>query len=559
MTQAQPHKVSADHGIAATLELYGVDYAFGMRVIEEADPEITKPLVIHYESSAGLMAHAYARVSGKPGIVTVNRPGTPNMIMGLHEAWQSSVPLILLMDGVAPNLIGKNSIYEVDAPAMVEPVTKAIIDAPGTASYPEALRKAFRIATSGRPRPVGLHLIPDIGEQHPQDVDVFAEPAFTHYPSFRALPDPTLIEQAAELLSRAERPCIVAGGGVILSRAWDALRDLAERTQFPVATTISGKGAFDERHPLAAGATGAIQGGRYGRGRIADQIVKESDVVLLVGTRTNQMATTAWTVPDPRAKIIHIDVDPDEIGRNYTTSIGIVADARLALEALRAALSDFHPTANRTGQIKAALEEWTRDTEPFATSEQAPIHPGRLIGEISRLIGPNTMIVSDGSSPFMWASSHFFVGAGTTFLSPRGTGAIGTGLPMAMGAKLGAPGMDVICLEGDGGLMCGVLAEIETAAHYGIGVTTVVFNNGTLGHERFNMHAAHTYMDFSPGLDFAAVARGLRCDAIRVERPDQIRAALEQGVAAGRQGRPTLIDVVLHPAQYLRMPNGTGG
>lgn len=551
-------RVPANRAIAETLALYDVKYTFGMRILEEADPAVTQPVLIHYESTAGLMGHGYARVSGKPAIVTLNRAGTANMVMGLHEPWQSSVPLILLMEGVSPAVAGKNALYESDYKGMMAPVTKAIIDAPTLASYPESLRKAFRAATTGRPRPVALHLIPagGRGAGSDQEVEVFAEPTFARYPALRTPPDPALIEQAAQLLGHAERPCIVAGGGVILSRAWDELRELAELTRFPVATTISGKGAFDERHPLAVGCTGNVQGGPYGRGRIAEQIVKESDVVLLVGTRTNQMATNAWTLPDPNSAIIHIDVDPEEIGRNYTTQVGILGDAKLSLSALRGAMSDFTPKSDRTPQIRSLLDQWVEDNSPFAHSDQVPVHPARLVDEISQFVGPSTMVVSDGSSPFMWASSHFLVSAGTTFISPRGTGAIGTGFPMALGAKLAAPDMDVICLEGDGGIMCGILSELETAAHYNIGVTTVVFNNGTLGHERWNMHAAQEYMDFSEGIDFAMVARGLRCEGIRVERPEELRPALERGIEAGRAGKPTLIDVVIHPTQYLRNPNG---
>jgi acetolactate synthase-1/2/3 large subunit len=203
------------------------------------------------------------------------------------------------------------------------------------------------------------------------------------------------------------------------------------------------------------------------------------------------------------------------------------------------------------------MDEWEEDNQGFALSEQVPIHPARLVHEITKLAGPNTLLVSDCSSPFMWASSHFLVPAGPTFLSPRGTGAIGTGLPMALGAKLAAPDKDVICLEGDGGITCGPLAELETAARCRIGVTTIVFNNARLGHERHNMWGSPAeYMDFLPDIDFATVARGLRCEGIRVEQPGDLWPAIERGVKAGREGVPTLIDVVLNPWQYLREQEG---
>lgn len=552
-------RVPVGKGLTETLGLYDVRYAFGMKVYQEMVPDVTMPICIHHETSAALMAYGYARISGKPGVVTLNRAGTANVAMGMHEAWQSSVPLIVLMDGVAPSLVGKHSTYEHDTAGAVRTFSKAIIDAWRVESYPEQLRKAFRIATTGRPGPVVLNMRAGSGAGPAEEIEVYAEPEFARYPARRPLPDPQLISRAAELLAQGARPAIVAGGGIYLSRAWDELRELAELTQLPVATTISGKGAFDEHHPLAAGAIGDIQGGRYGRGRVAAQVVRDSDVVLLVGTRTNQMATNSWTVPDPSSTLIHIDIEPENIGRNYRTDLGIVADAKLALRALVDALkgASFQPRASRTDEIRRLLDEWAEDSSPFVQSDQVPIHPGRLVAEVSRLVGPQTILVSDGSSPFMWASSHILVSAGPAYISPRGTGAIGTGLPMALGAKMAAPDKDVICFEGDGGIMCGILAELETAARYKIGVTTVVFNNGTLGHERWVTSGPQAKaLDFLPGIDFAMVARGLKCEGIRVERPEEIRPALEQGVQNGRAGVPTLLDVVIHPDQYLRAPTG---
>jgi acetolactate synthase-1/2/3 large subunit len=468
------------------------------------------------------------------------------------------------MDGMQPSQIGKHSTYEHDTAGAVRTFSKAIIDAWMPESYPEQLRKAFRLATTGRPGPVVLNQRAGAGPPGPKDkeVDIYAEAEFARYPARRTPPDLDVIEQAVEILAQAERPCIVAGGGINLSQAWNELRELVDLTGCPVATTISGKGAIDERHPLAVGAVGDIQGGRYGRGRIAAQVVRESDVVLLVGTRTNQMSTNSWTAPSRDSTIIHIDVEPENVGRNYRTTVGIVADAKLALRALTLALSrtGFSAKSSREPEIKRLLDEWAEDTSTFATSDQVPVHPGRLVAEVAQRVGPETILVSGASSPFMWATSNILVHAGPTFISPRGTGAIGTGLPMALGAKLAAPDKDVICFEGDGGIMCGILGELETAARYGIGVTTVVFNNSTLGHERWNMPGPRgAAMNFLTGIDFAMVARGLRCEGIRVERPEEIAPALDRGIANGREGRPTLIDAVIHPEQYLRMPFGPTG
>jgi acetolactate synthase-1/2/3 large subunit len=546
--------------LADTLALYGVKHVFGMRVYPEIDTSQLRPIVIHHETSAALMAYGYARISGRPGVMTLNRPGTMNVVMGLAEAWNSSVPVIVLMDGLPITSQGKNALYEQDQLGMVGPVSKWIGDVVDLSKAPEMLRQAFRMATTGRPGPVVLNLR-GVGSIVSQDQyvegEVLCEPDYAVYPARRIPPDADQIREAAQLLARAERPCIVAGGGVNLSQAWDALRELAETGTFPVATTISGKGAFPEHHPLAVGPTGGVVGGRLGRGRVATEIVKESDVVLLVGTRTNEMATSRWTVPDPRSTIIQIDVDPTEIGRNYQTELGIIADARLGLEALARQLREdsLPPRVDRTDVIRQRLDAWASDNAALESSTEVPVHPAHLVRSVREVVGANTIVVSDGSSPFMWATSHIRVEAGPTFITPRGTGAIGTGLPMAIGAKLAAPEKDVICFEGDGGLMCGILAELETAARYQVGIVVVVFNNGSYLLEREHMRPSPLAeeMDFSPGINFGNIARELKCEGLHVERPEEIDAVLRKALEVARDGKPAVVDVAL--AQEL-FPSG---
>ena len=539
---------TVDEAVCETLSAYGVEYVFGMRIYTDLDVSRTRPIGVHYEASAELMAYGFARISGKPGVCAINRPGTPNALMGLAEAYHSSVPIIVLLDGLPAAMEGKNALYAYDQVGMMKPVAKWVEEVDVPSQMPEKLRRAFRIATSGRPGPVVV--IPKgIASQRIADPSIFAEEQFAEFPATRIAPDLALVRQAAQLLMAAKRPCIVAGGGVNTSRAWEQLRDFAEVAQIPIATTISGKGAFSEHDPLSVGAIGDIQGGRLGRGRVAAKIVRESDVVLLIGTRTNQMATNGWTVPDPASTIVHIDIDPNEIGRNYTTKLGIVADARIALVALTTALREegYEPPTSRNDEIAQLLDEWTRDNQEGESSDAVPIQPARLIKEIRPFIGPDTILVSDGSSPFMWASSHLKVDAGPTFISPRGTGAIGTGLPMAIGAQLAAPDKRVICFEGDGGIMCGILGELEVAARYRLPITVVVFNNGSLLHERNRMKGElRSHMDFVPGLDFAMVARGLGCEGIRVERPQELGPAIERAM---HSSAPTVIDVVLDPGQ----------
>ena len=537
--------------LAKTLEGYGTTCVFGMRVYPEMDRSRIRHINMHHESAGGLMACGYARTSGRPGILTLNRAGTGNVIMGLAEAFNSSLPIIVLQDGLTVTLQGKNALYELDQIGLERPVTKWIGDVVDLSAAPAELRKAFRIATTGRPGPVVLN-IRGVGSIFAPnqwvEAQVFSEPEYGTFPAQRIQPDPAAIERAVEVLKSARKPCIVAGGGVSLARAWPELQELAELGQFPVATTVVGKGAFPEKHPLSAGPTGRANSTGLGRGRIAEAIVKDSDVVLLVGTRTNELSTSGWTVPDPRSTIVHLDVDPGEIGRNYDTKAGIVADAKAGLAALTRALKagSFQPPEPRTEQIKKLLDEWWRDNEGPAASNVSPIHPGRLMHEVRQVMDGDTILVSDASTPYIWATSHTFVEAGPTFIAPRGTGAIGTGLPLAIGAKLGAPDKKVICFEGDGGLLTGILPELETAARYGIAVTVVVFNNGTLQLERDHIKQYPNVDEFnlSPGINFANLARELKCEGIRVEQPGDLAPALRQALASSK---PTLVDVVLDP------------
>src|SRR5579871_3274960 len=269
--------MNVDQAVCATLAEYGVEYVFGMRLYLDLDPSRTRIINIHYETSAVLMAYGYARVSGKPGVCAINRPGTPNILMGLAEAYRSSVPVIVLLDGLPEYMEGKNALYEYDQEALVKPLSKWVGTVSVPAAMPEMLRRAFSVATSGRPGPVVL-IQRGIEAREIDNPEIFCEPQFTRFPATRIPPDPSQIREAARLLNQAERPCVVAGGGVVTSRAWDELKAFSQVARIPVATTISGKGSFSEYDALSVGAIGDIQGGRLGRGRVAAQVVRESDV-----------------------------------------------------------------------------------------------------------------------------------------------------------------------------------------------------------------------------------------------------------------------------------------
>jgi acetolactate synthase-1/2/3 large subunit len=328
---------------------------------------------------------------------------------------------------------------------------------------------------------------------------------------------------------------IVAGGGVIASGATDALASLAARLGAPVATNPAGKGAFDELNASAAGVVGSYAGGRGGSGRVANETVLAADVVLLVGTSTGSGATAGWTVPDRSQRIVHLDVDPNEIGRNYPASLPMVGDARAGLEALLAEAGDRRDLW------------WTRPSTDRPQSRSGEeVDPVAIYEELQRTLTDDTIIVADAGYCAAWALDLLrFHKAGRRFLSPSAYGTLGYGFPASIGAKLASPTSTVVCVTGDGGFGY-ALAELETAARYKIGVTVIVLNNSSLAWSR--QYDRHFYgyegeTRFAE-VDHAAVARALGCDGFRVTSEEELTAALAKATASSTT---TVIDVITDP------------
>ncbi len=539
-----------------SLVAYDVKYIFGMdspeplyEVIERNGRKI-KPVLIHHEAMGALMATGYAEVAFKPGICCGDRgAGVTNLVTGIGEAWKSSVPVIAIGGGTQIQSEDKNAAQDLDQVGLFKPITKAVIDVRDSTRFAEIVRRAFRIATSGRPGPVFLNVRPDALEDEAGKQDVYAEEEYSKVPGARIAPDPEKTVEAAKMLLAAERPCIIAGGGALMSQAWEELRQLAELMHIPVATTIMAKGVFPETHPLSLGAIGAYISGKAGHGAIANKVVKESDVVLIVGSRTDEMSTLGWRYPSHDSKIIHIDIDPNEIGRNYRTQVGIVADAKLGLAALYGVLKAMKDKetvkkAPRVEQIEKLRREWWERNLQAMNDDSTPIRSQRLYKEIREFVDENTIVVSDASQASAWAASHLeSLSVGKTFVQPRGLGALGMALPLALGAQIAEPGKRVFCIAGDGGFMVGQTQELETALRYGLNVVVFVLNNQTLGGntlvEETLWHSYNHEAHFS-NVDFAKVAQGFGCWGKSVEDPKEIRATVQEAL---RANSPALIDV----------------
>lgn len=538
--------------IATTLKMYGVTHLFGMedpiQIVHALDDTAVKAITIRDEKHGAIMAHGYAKATNKPGVCTSTfGPGATNLITGLLEAQKSSIPIIAFVQEIPMKNRERHASSEIDHAAALSPFVKWIgrIELPERAA--EITRHAFRIATSGRPGPVVV-LCPSDVMSMPVDAPAFVEPDYTAFPATRVRPSRAQIERAAELLLGAERPILVAGGGVIISEAWRELVALAERLSIPVATTMNGKGAIPDDHPLSAGVLGTSTGGRYGRGKIANALLAEADVALVVGSRNGQICTFNWTLPKPETSIIHIDIDPVEIGRNFAVAAPVVGDAREALIDLTETIGSRRGRAQDPAPRLAALrKDWSEEVAEVFSSDQVPIRPERLLREISSRVDADTIVVTDASYVTGWAMSHIDTPQdGRAMISPRGTGGIGWSLPAALGAKLADPHKKVVCITGDGAFAY-VFNELETAARYQVPVVVVVFNNATLGFQRHfeeKVYGSYRECDLLD-VDHAALARTLHCQGERVTNPADIGPALDRALAANRT---YVIDVVIDPA-----------
>ncbi|MEQ8895652.1 MAG: thiamine pyrophosphate-binding protein [Roseovarius sp.] len=538
--------------MAETLEAYGVEAIFGMedpvQLYHHLNPDRIRAITIRDEKHGAIMAHGYAKTSGRPGIcASTFGPGATNLVTGLLEAQKSSVPVIAFIQEIPASQRDRHASSEIDHFAALSPVCKKVyrIDTPERCC--DTIRRAFRMATSGRPGPVSVLCPADVMTME-CEADIHAEPDFASFPANRPRPARSEIDAAAALLKAAERPVILAGGGSILSGASDEIITLAERLGAAVATTMTGRGTIPDSHGLAVGAVGSSTGGTLGRGKIANAAVAKADVVLICGSRTGQICYMNWEQPGPNTKIIHLDIDPEEPGRNFDTDVTLIGDVRETLRDLIA-----HPDTDKPGaaletalRFAKAKEGWRTDFNTAAYANTQPMRPERVLAEISARMSGDTILVNDASYTTGWSFSHVDnVAVGARILSPRGTGGIGWSLPAALGAKLAAPDAPVICITGDGAFGY-VMAELETAARCDIPVLLIVFNNATLGFQRHfenKLFGRYGACDLS-NIDHAALAKVLKCDGERVTDPDALAAAMDRGLASKRT---YVIDAVIDP------------
>lgn len=536
--------------LARMLDAQGARRAFGMGGFQllpyyDALSRGTGPshVLIKDERDGAFMADAYARVTNTPGICDGTLgPGVTNLITGLAESYGAGVPVIAIAGEVNSMIAGRGATQESAQLAMVAPTVKEAIRVDRIERVPELVRHAYAVATAGRPGPVLLNVAEDVTHgsfDFPLD-DLIPDPAVGALPGRRTRGDSDDVDAVAALLAGAERPVLLVGGGIHLSGGYEELRVLVERFDLPVATTISGKGAISERHPLAVGVFG-----RYSR--IANDLLAEADALVVIGCKLGEIATNRWSLLPEGVRVAQIDVDPTTIGRNVRAEIGVWADAKLALADLATALAD-RPKSDRTAylaEIDGRRVAWFEEHEARRNAAEEPIHQARMLLELNRAIPEDGVLVADGGFAAHWSALYWETPrAGRHYIANRGHASIGYGLPGALGAALGADGRKVVGLVGDGGLGMSI-GELETAVRLGSDVVIVVVDNQASGYVKALQHALFEDRFQSVdcvAVDYAAVASEFGLHAERVEDPALLGAAFERAFTTPG---PALVDVVV--------------
>ena len=530
---------------AEAMQAYGVSHVFLVPTIlthalaEMEGMKITR-VTAHAEKAAVYMADGYARAGHRPGICMAQAIGAANLAAGLRDPYLACSPVIAITGGRSPESRFRHKYQEVEDLPLFEPLTKFNAQVDIVERLPDLLRQAFRSATTGCPGPVHLEIDGHIGEAATEEgnLDAVFEPQFSYCPAVRPQPDPEQVRKAARVLSGAERPVIVAGGGVVRSGAQPEVVELAETLGIPVATSLNAKGTIAETHRLSVGVAGW-----YSR-RCANEVVCEADLVFYVGSHTGSQVTDSWRVPPKGTPVMQLDIAPEELGRNYPNVASLCGDAKATLRQLIEALSPREPNQEWLDQAARFVDKWRSEVESPRNAEAAPMRPERIAKEVEAFLPADAMLLSDTGHASYWTGAHIELRSGQTFL--RAAGSLGWALPASLGAKCAQPDRPVICFTGDGGFYYH-LAELETAARYGINTVIVVNNNRSLNQETHIFNQAYGGQQTAgfemwqfEDLDLAAIARAMGCFGERVETPEGIRPALNRALASGR---PAVVDV----------------
>ena len=545
-------KLSGAQILCESLIKEGVEVMFGIpggAVIPFYDvlpdfPQL-RHILCRHEQGAAHAAEGYARASGKVGVcIATSGPGGTNLVTGIASAYLDSAPMVALTGQVARPFIGKDAFQEIDITGITLPITKHNFVVTAAADMAKTVKEALHIACTGRPGPVLIDVPRDVFIEEAE----FRHPERVHLRGYKPTVQghPAQVKKAASLIGEAERPVIIAGRGVLISGASPELKELAEKAQIPVITTLLGISSFPESHVLSLGMLGM-----HGMAH-ANMAVSEADVLVAIGMRFDDRATAKVSSFAPHAKVIHIDVDPAEIGKNVKVDVPIVGDVKPVLQALnKVVVSGTH------GDWVSQIEEWRREHPSTAIRETESLLPQYVVRQIYEVTQGDAIVVSGVGQNQMWAAQYFEYNRPNTWISAGGLGPMGFELPAAMGAKVACPGETVWCIAGDGGFQM-TLQELATIDQENLGVKIAILNNQHLGMVRQwqEMFYERRYVATPlSGPDFVKLADAYGIAGLRVTDRMMVTSAVQ---AAMDHDGPFLIDFQVEPEEnvYPMVPPG---
>ena len=527
----------------------GVDTIFGypggavLDVYDEIFKEQLKHILVRHEQGAAHAADGYARASGKTGVCLVTSgPGATNTVTGIVTAYMDSIPMVIFTGQVPTTFIGSDAFQEADITGITRPCTKHNFIVRNVKDLQKTIRDAFYIAGSGRPGPVLVDLPKDVMQAETEYTD--SAPLKPVSPDTMYVPDVEALNRVLDMIKEARKPLIMVGGGIILGKASDELRDFVNKVRIPVTHTLMGIGAFPGTDPLSLGMLG-MHGTYY-----ANMAVTDCDLLITIGARFDDRVTGKIDAFASNAKIIHIDIDAASINKNVLVDLPIVSDSKSALRQLNKMLEQNHfttPEKERKAWLDQ-IDDW-KEFAPLSYSTGENIKPQQVIETLYKLTGGEAIITTEVGQNQMWAAQFYKFNHPNTFLTSGGLGTMGYGFPAAIGAQVALPDKTVVDIAGDGSIQMNI-QELATVVNYKIPVKVIVLNNGFLGMVRqwqelfYGKRYSHTGISQVP--DFVKLAEAYGAVGLRAMKPDEVETVLKKGLDTPG---PVFMDFAVDPEE----------